>query len=34
MQLKKLEVKKSLDAIEFLKLIKEKSKELKFDEKN
>ena len=32
MQLEKLEAKKSLDAIEFLKLVKEKAKELKFDE--
>ena len=33
MQLKKLKVKKNLDAIEFLKLVKQKAGELKFDEK-
>ena len=32
MQLKNLEVKKELDAIEFLKLVKQKASKLKFDE--
>nr|WP_276833431.1 curli assembly protein CsgF [Chryseobacterium cucumeris] len=32
--IKKASGEKELDALEFLKLIKEKSKELKFDEKN
>ena len=32
MQLEKQEEKSKLDAIEFLKLVKEKAKELKFDE--